>query len=291
MERLLVLLEGGAVPVKITVTGAIGSAAHAAKEKFTPYFDQTIKRLVPFLSLTGTDEQSDLRGVATDTIGTIADAVGADTFRPCFHDLMKAAFEALTMDNTRLKESSFIFFGVMAQVFEGDFALYLPQCVPALVASCQQSENNDEFLEDGLFLAKVSELTSAGEGNSTSLNAAAEAFSTAAGSSKVAGDGEEDIEEETDLDALDQMFSKVNSAVAIEKEVAADTIGELFAAIKQPFMPYVEETVQVLIDLLEHYYEGIRKAAIGALFSFLKTIYELSDPTEWVPGGVVVRSR
>ncbi len=149
MERLLVLLEGGAVPVKITVTGAIGSAAHAAKEKFTPYFDQTIKRLVPFLSLTGTDEQSDLRGVATDTIGTIADAVGADIFRPYFHDLMKAAFEAITMDNTRLRESSFIFFGVMAQVFEGDFAPYLPQCVPALVASCQQNENTDEFLEDG----------------------------------------------------------------------------------------------------------------------------------------------
>ena len=133
-------------------------------------------------------------------------------------------------------------------------------------------------------------MTLSDEGKSTSLNAAVEGFSTGAGSSKVAGDGEEDIEEETDLDALDDMFSKVNSAVAIEKEVAADTIGELFAAIKQPFMPYVEETVQVLIDLLEHYYEGIRKAAVGALFSFLKTIYELSDPTEWVPGGVVVRN-
>ena len=128
------------------------------------------------------------------------------------------------------------------------------------------------------------------EGNSLSLNVAAEGFSTAAaGSSKAAAPDEEDIEEEEpDLDALEQMFSKVNSAVAIEKEVAADTIGELFAATKQPFMPYVEETVQVLTDLLDHYYEGIRKAAIGALFSFIKTIYELSDPTEWVPGGVVV---
>ena len=148
MERLLVLLECGAIPVKITVTVAFGSAAHAAKEKFTPYFDQTIKRLVPFLTLSGADEQSDLRGVATDTIGTIAEAVGADVFRPYFHDLMKAAFEALTMDNTRLRESSFIFFGVMAGVFEGDFAFYLGECVPALVASCQQNENTGD-LEDG----------------------------------------------------------------------------------------------------------------------------------------------
>ena len=149
MERLLVLLENGSIPVKITVTGAIGSAAHAAKEQFRPYFDQTIKRLVPFLTLSGQDDQSDLRGVATDTIGTIADAVGAEIFRPFFQDMMKAAFEALTMDNNRLRESSFIFFSVMAKVFESEFAPYLPQCVPALIASCQQSESGEELLEDG----------------------------------------------------------------------------------------------------------------------------------------------
>lgn len=277
MERLLVLLETGGIPVKITVTGAIGSAAHAAKEKFTPYFDQTIKRLVPFLSLEGSDEHTDLRGVATDTIGTIADAVGADIFRPFFQPLMKASFEALTMDNTRLRESSFIFFGVMATVFESDFAPYLPQCVPALIASCQQTEG-DDFLEDGE--------------NSGNQAEAAQAFTTGAGTSKsTVADEEIGDEDDTDLDALEQMFSKVNSAVAIEKEVAADTIGELFAATKQAFMPYVEETVQVLIDLLDHYYEGIRKSAVGALFSFIKTLYELSEPQEWIPGGVVVSFR
>lgn len=275
MERLIVLLEHGAIPVKITVTGAIGSAAHAAKEKFRPYFEQTVKRLVPFLSLEGTDEQSDPRGVATDTIGTLADAVGADLFRPYFHDLMKAAFEALILDNTRLRESSFIFFGVMAQVFEGEFAAYLPQCVPALIASCQQTEDVDDTIEDG-------------EGGQTTTAAAAAAF---ASGSKAAVD-EEDIangdEDETDLDALEAMFSKVNSAIAIEKEVAADTVGELFQATKQAFIPYLEETVQVLLDLLDHYYEGIRKAAVGSLFQCIKTIYELSDPQDWVQGGIVV---
>ncbi|WWD21319.1 hypothetical protein CI109_105803 [Kwoniella shandongensis] len=277
MERLLVLLETGTIAVKITVTGAIGSAAHAAKEKFIPYFDQTIKRLVPFLELQENDEQSDLRGVATDTIGTLADAVGAEVFRPYFQGLMKASFEALTMDNSRLRESSFIFFGVMAQVFEGEFAQYLPQCVPALIASCQQSEASDDFLDDG-------------EGGSSNPAAMAEAFSTAAGSSKASGEdinGDDDEEDETDLAALEQMFSKVNSAVAIEKEVAADTIGELFAATKSAFMPYVEETVKVLIELLDHYYEGIRKSAVGALFAFIKTMYELSEPAEWQPGAHV----
>jgi hypothetical protein len=84
------------------------------------------------------------------------------------------------------------------------------------------------------------------------------------------------------------MYSKVNSAIAIEKEVAADTIGELFAATKAAFVPYIEQSIQVLIDLLEHYYEGIRKSAVGALFAFIKTTYDLSEPQDWIPGGVVV---
>lgn len=275
----MVLLENGTVPVKITVTGAIGSAAHAAKEKFVPYFQQTIQRLVPFVQIQVTDDASDLRGVATDTIGTIADAVGAEIFRPYFHDMMKASFEALAMDNTRLRESSFIFFGVMAQVFEGEFAPYLQQCVPALIASCQQGENADEFIE---------------EDGSSNKQEIANAFSTnnvGSSSKSTAQDFEddEDIEDETDLDDLEALFSKVNSAVAIEKEVAADTIGELYAYTKQAFMPYIQECVNVLIELLDHYYEGIRKSAMGALFAFIKTTYELSEPQEWQQGAQVVR--
>lgn len=90
------------------------------------------------------------------------------------------------------------------------------------------------------------------------------------------------------MDALEAMFSKVNSAVAIEKEVAADTVGELFAATKAAFAPYIHESIPVLIEMLDHYYEGIRKSAIGALFAFIKTTYDLSDPEPWVPGGVPV---
>jgi hypothetical protein len=272
MERLLVLLEGGSTAVKVTVTGAIGSAAHAAKAQFKPYFEQTIRRLIPLVTLSADEDQNDLRGVATDTIGTLADAVGAEVFRPYFQDMMKAAFEALTMDNSRLRESSFIFFGVMAQVFEGEFAPYLPQCVPALIGSLQQNENIDEDIEDG-------------EGNTSSK--IAEAFATAT-SSKTTLDDDEDFEDETDMDALEAMFSKVNSAVAIEKEVAADTVGELFVATKHAFTPYIQETVPVLIDLMDHYYEGIRKSAIGSLFAYIKTVYDLSNPQDWVPGGHVV---
>ena len=38
MERLAALLETAPTPVKSTIVGAIGSAAHASKAGFLPYF-------------------------------------------------------------------------------------------------------------------------------------------------------------------------------------------------------------------------------------------------------------
>jgi hypothetical protein len=140
MERLAGLLETGPLPVKGSVTGAIGSAAHASKEKFLPYFEPTMQRLTPFLVLTGEGEEQELRGTCMDTVGTFAEAVGPDAFRPYFADLMKQAYEGVTMGSPRLRECSFLFFGVMARVFGEEFAPYLPEVVPQLIQSCKQPE-------------------------------------------------------------------------------------------------------------------------------------------------------
>lgn len=85
-----------------------------------------------------------------------------------------------------------------------------------------------------------------------------------------------------DLD-LDKMMD-VNSAIAVEKEIAADTIGTLFAATQLQFLPFVESCTLELIALLPHYYEGIRKSATDSLLEIVRTFYDLSDHEEWVPG-------
>jgi hypothetical protein len=92
--------------------------------------------------------------------------------------------------------------------------------------------------------------------------------------------------EDVDVDKL----LEVNSAVAVEKEIAADTIGTLFASTKNHFLPYVEKCVLALVELLNHYYEGIRKSATDSLLEFIRTFYDLSSPQEWVPGLQVVSS-
>lgn len=87
---------------------------------------------------------------------------------------------------------------------------------------------------------------------------------------------------------IDKMLD-VNSAIAVEKEIAADTIGTLFAATRNHFFPYVESCTLELVQLLPHYYEGIRKSATSSLLEIVRTFYELSDHQEWQPGAKVVR--
>jgi hypothetical protein len=144
MERLAGLLETGPIKVKAVVTGAIGSAAHASKQKFLPYFEPTMQRLKHFLVLTGEGEEIELRGITMDAVGTFAEAVGKDTFRQYLPDMMHQSFEGIQLGSARLKECSFLFFGVMARVFEGEFVQYLPTVVPALIASCNQEEHGED---------------------------------------------------------------------------------------------------------------------------------------------------
>lgn len=118
-----------------------------------------------------------------------------------------------------------------------------------------------------------------------SVSDAASAF--ASGSSPSNAIAISDGVELEDID-VDKMLD-VNSAIAVEKEIAADTIGTLFAATKGHFFPFVEQCALELVALLPHYYEGIRKSATDSLLEIVRTFYDLSDHEEWQPGAVVVR--
>ena len=151
METLSGLLDTAPVKVKAVVTGAIGSAAHASQAAFLPYFPTTMQRLSPFLQLSGEGEEAELRGIAMDAVGTFAEAVGKEAFRPYFPDMMAQAFAAVQSDNARLRECSFLFFGVMSRVFGEEFAPYLPQVVPALINSLGQNEHGETEISTSIF--------------------------------------------------------------------------------------------------------------------------------------------
>lgn len=98
----------------------------------------------------------------------------------------------------------------------------------------------------------------------------------------VSDDAHVSIDDDDNVD-LEKLLD-VNSTICIEKEIAADTIGVIFAATKAHFLPYVEQCTLDLIALLPHYYDGIRKSATDSLLEIVRSFYELSDPQEWQPG-------
>ena len=102
-------------------------------------------------------------------------------------------------------------------------------------------------------------------------------------------DGAADESIDIDLDEIDlEKLSEVNSAIAVEKEIAADTLGVISQATGAHFLPYVEGACLELEKLLAHYYEGIRKSALQSLLEIVQTFYTLSSPQPWVQGTAVV---
>ncbi|PFH50046.1 hypothetical protein AMATHDRAFT_4295 [Amanita thiersii Skay4041] len=237
IEQLSCLLDTAPLTVIAIVIGAIGRAAGAVKGRFLPFLVPLMHRLEPFLTLTREGEDADIRAITMEAIGLFAEAVGKENFQPYFHGMMKQAFEGIDIDN--LKESSFGFFASMARVFGKEFAVHLPNVVPPLLATCEESERDEE----------VSNFSGASVESEESDNVV-----------------------------------HVTSGIVVEKQIAADTIGTLFSATREHFLPYIERCVLVLVSLLPHPYDGVRKNATESLLKIVRTFCALGKPEEWRPG-------
>ncbi|KAI7936220.1 hypothetical protein MJO29_015523 [Puccinia striiformis f. sp. tritici] len=182
---------------RIAVVGALGSAAYAAKGAFEPYFDVCMQHITPFLSLKAEGEEQELRGVAQDTVGTSASAVGKEKFRPFLDACLNIAFEAIDLNSSSLRECSMIFFGTAHQILriraEEDDGSVLPS---EMIKGFQPvDDEEDEVEEDPNFV---------------------------------------DID---DVDLDDDDLMKTATAIAVKKSVTADAVSELFEYTRTHFLP------------------------------------------------------
>lgn len=90
MEKLVTSLDTSPMERKITITSAIGSAAHAAETAFQPFFPHVIQIVQSYMALSNTDNEDEmtLRAVATDTAAAIASAVGKEMFAVRWSNLL-----------------------------------------------------------------------------------------------------------------------------------------------------------------------------------------------------------
>ncbi|KAF2029842.1 ARM repeat-containing protein [Setomelanomma holmii] len=265
--------------VKSAAIGAVGSIASAAEQAFLPFFEQIMAELSPHVRIKDSQDELDLRGVTCDSMGKIASAVGAQPFEPYVLPLMEASEEALHLDHPRLRETSYILWSTMAKVYEEQFTKYLPGVVKGLQDCLEQDETglDVELGEEAKDLIGTEVVI---EGRKVKVAAATDDDDD---------DDDSDLNEalmaEDDDDEWDDLGGV--SAVAMEKEIAAEVLGDIITHTRAEYMPYLENTVTKLLELVDHEYEGIRKAALGTLWRTFACLFGMAQDggmQKWTPG-------
>lgn len=258
--------------VKAAAAGAMGSLAGSAEKGFLPYFSQTMQALSEYVTIKNSDEDLDLRGTVCDAMGAMAVAVGAEPFRPYMKPLMQASEEALHLGHPRLRETSYILWSTMAKVYGQEFTPYLDGVVKGLLESLDQEESEME-VELGKEASDLLGQEVIVAGKKVKVTSASDS-----------PDDNDDMEDDGD-DDWDDMTAV--TAVALEKEIAVEVIGDVLSHTRQSFLPYLEKTVESAMTLVEHSYEGVRKAAISTLWRAYACLWALMEDetgVKWSPG-------
>ena len=278
VPRLSRLFSHPELKVKGSAIGAIGSIAASAKEDFLPYFEQTMNALSEYVRIKDSEDDLTLRATTCDAMANIAIAVGPKAFQGYVQPLMQATEEGLHLDNPKLRETSFLFWGTMAKVYGDEFKPFLPGVVNGLFESLEAEETDLEV--------NLGEEAKDLQGKEVTIDGK---------KIRVASFSEDELAAASDLDDMSDLggeddddwddFTTV-TAVAQEKEIAVEIIGDILSHTAQDFLPYLEKTVEVVLPLVEHPYEGVRRAAISTLCRTYGAVWQLQgeEGEKWEPG-------
>lgn len=265
VPRISPLFQHPDQKTQISAIGAVGSIASAGEEAFMPYFTSTMQTLGQYVSIKDSEDELELRGVSCDTLGKIASAVGAEAFQPYVTPLMQASEEALHLDHPRLRETSYILWSTMAKVYEEKFSPYLEGVMKGLVECLEQDEDeaNVQLGEEARDLLGQ-EVTIAGKKIKV-----ADISNDDDDDDHIHVEGMEDDDDWDDLGAV--------TAVAMEKEIAVEVIGDVLTHTRGHFLPFFQKSVEAVLPLVEHTFEGVRKSAIGTLWRGYACLWALAE--------------
>jgi importin-4 len=188
--------------------------------------------------------------------------------------LLMASEKALALNNTRLRETTFILWSQLARVYEGDLGDSLQGIFKGLFDSLELDEEDIEFdmpeeiagLVDGQLVA---------DGGKIKVKPTEEA----------GDDDEDDMDDDDDESDWDDIIGV--SAAAMEKEVAIEVLGDVITHAKDKSVPFIEKAVELITPLAEHTYEGCRKAAISTLWRTYACVWQIMEQhtgSKWQPG-------
>ncbi|KAK8069039.1 importin beta-4 subunit-like protein [Apiospora phragmitis] len=261
------------VKIKSAAAGAIGAIAQSIEAGFKPYLQETMQAMSQYVTLEEGEDELQLRSSVCDAMGRIAVGVGAEDFKPFVIPLLGASEKALTIGNARLKETTFILWSQLARVYEGDLGDSLQGIFKGLFDSIELDEEALDFDGDDIEGLIDGQITS--EGGRIKVKSADEG-----------DDDEDDMEDDEDDDEdWDDLIGV--SAAAMEKEVAIEVLGDVISQSKERSAPYIEKAVEIITPLIEHTYEGCRKAAVSTLWRTYACVWQVMEEQtgqKWQPG-------
>ncbi|KAG9234716.1 armadillo-type protein [Amylocarpus encephaloides] len=273
VPRLGRLLTHPDLTARASAAGAMGSIAGSAEKEFLPYFETTMKALSEYVMIKDSQDELDLRATACDAMGAMASAVGPEAFQPYVQPLMQASEEGLHLDHPRLRETSYILWSTLAKVYGEEFTPFLPGVVKGLLESLEQEESDldVELGEEAKDLLGQEVIIAGKKVKVVSANDEVEDV-----------DGMEEGDDDEDWDDLGGV-----SAVAFEKEIAVEVLGDVLSHARKNFVPYFGETIETVMGLVEHHYEGVRKTAVATLWRAYACLWALMEDhtgQKWTPG-------
>lgn len=266
--------------IKALAAGALGSLASTVEAPFLPYLADSMNAMQEYIVKKENEDELELRASCTDAMGEFAVAVGAAEFKDYVQPLMRTSEEALHLDHSRLKESTYILWGSLAKVYEEDFAPFLGGVVKGLFECIDQEEADLEVeLGDSAKDLLGKEVTIAGR----------KVKVAAPESDDEDDDGDiEDVQIGDDDDDSDWGDLATVTPLALEKEIAIEVIGDLASNTKTAYLPYIEKTIEKILPLTEHSYENVRKATLSTLHRAYAALYDISEESgqiqKWKPG-------
>lgn len=273
VPRFAMLFDHDDHKVQMAAISAVGAIASASEKAFEPYFSKTMQSLGQYIHIKDSNDQLELRSMVIDSLGKIASAVGSETFQPYVTPLMSASEEGLHLDHQRLKETSFMLWSILAKVYEENFEHFLQGVVKSLWECLEQEETDAEVMLG----AEASDLV----GQEVTIAGRKIKVAGANGVSEKEADGDDvvqalmDAEDDDDDDDWDDLGAV--TAVAMEKEIAVEVMGDVLSHTKSKFMPFMEKTLEITIPLLDHTFEGVRKSAVSTLWRAYAMLWNLAE--------------
>ncbi|KAL3859840.1 hypothetical protein ACJMK2_010031 [Sinanodonta woodiana] len=257
MEHIMTVLKTATnLNLKELVISAIGATASAAEEHMQPYFPEIIEQFRVYLGAGDNEEMIKLQVQAIDTLGVLARTVGAQTFQPLAKECIQFGLNLLNMANDPdQRRCIYGLFAAISGLLKSDMSEYLSTIMHYMMLSLRTSEGVKAHLKEDKDQVTI--------------------FDDEDFEDEEELDGEEDEDDEQHIEGI-----SVENAYIDEKEDTSVALGEIAVNVGASFMPFLEESYEEVLKLVDYPADRVKKGATMAIGQLCCCVHNTFEATQ-----------